>query len=349
MTPGFYNTKNDDIVISLSSNVDKASIDDIITYTINIKNISNTHINASIISASLSSGIKYKENSLYINKIPNFDEDITKGLLIESIPKNEEIIITFDTIVASLPKNGIIESLSTINYNIYNRKTNTFTNNIKSSPSFIIKSLTQPQVEDYFTVDAIAVDSESMLSDYENDYPIDPSTNINVYIPPKKPSRKTMEYLRPLTPTHNHLEFSSVRLVTFKEVNLENLLVLSSAKIDIPSINAINVSLKFLDFHYTKSVRGKSLNNLESNNCILSTTILATYHLEYTANNAVQTMHTTTFERAFSTYIVLPEDYDITYPTKLDYEIESVNYSMFKQNKIYCNTLVLLLVNHKIK
>ena len=349
MTPGFYNTKNDDIVISLSSNVDKAYVNDIITYTINIKNVSNTPINASIVSASLSSGIKYKEKSLYINKIPNFDEDITEGLLIETIQKDEEIVITFDTIVASSPKNGIIETLSTINYNIYNRKTNKFINKIKSSPSFIVRGLIQAQLQDYCIEDAIALDAESIPPDYEDDSYIDPSTNISVYMPPNKSNRKAVKYCKPLIPTHTHVEFSSVNLVTFKEVNLENLLVVTSGPIDIPSINSISVSLNFLDYHYTKSIQGKSLNNLESNRYILSTTILATYHLEYTANNSLQTMHTTTFERVFSTYIVLPEDYDMTYHTKLDYEIESVNYSMFRQNKIYCNALVLLFVNRKIK
>ncbi|MBN1040238.1 DUF11 domain-containing protein [Clostridium botulinum] len=129
---------------------------------------------------------------------------------------------------------------------------------------------------------------------------------------------------------------------TFKELCLDGLLVVPCPKLDIEEINELIADVKITNYHVIKTVRGVSDENRRLTGYKLIINGLLTQTLEYTANDVVQSVHSSYFERKFSTFIILPEDFQVGTGIRITGNVEDVYCSQLNSREIFSNVTLLL-------
>lgn len=106
---------------SLIKKVDKsyATLDDILTYTVNLKNIGNTPANNVLFLDNIPTGTTLVPNSVIINGIlrPGENPEKNGGITLGTINPNKSVTLSFKVQVTTIPNPNIISNSSTVYYN----------------------------------------------------------------------------------------------------------------------------------------------------------------------------------------------------------------------------------------
>lgn len=129
---------------------------------------------------------------------------------------------------------------------------------------------------------------------------------------------------------------------TFKEFCLDGVLVVPCPKLDIEEVNDLISDIKITNYHVIKTIKGVSHENRRLTGYKLIINGVLTQTLEYTANDIVQSVHSAYFERKFSTYIILPEDFKVGTNINLNGIIEDVYYNQLNSREVFSNITILL-------
>lgn len=117
------------LVVKKIVNKNNASIYDILTYTIEIQNISNKQVNNLRVEDILPEGTKFVNNSLKINNVYYSCANIESGVFLGSIGSNVTIVLSFDVVINEI---DVIASL--INFCVV---TFDYIYNVEESPTLI--------------------------------------------------------------------------------------------------------------------------------------------------------------------------------------------------------------------
>lgn len=133
---------------------------------------------------------------------------------------------------------------------------------------------------------------------------------------------------------------------TFKEINQDGILYVPIPKIAIQEVDIVNADAEILDYHVIRTMRGLSAENRRSTGYKLIINGLLTQNLEYTAVDALQSVHSSKFERKFSTFINLPEDYEEGSHIIVNARVEDINYHKLTEREVFTNITLFIEANN---
>lgn len=132
---------------------------------------------------------------------------------------------------------------------------------------------------------------------------------------------------------------------TFKQFDLDGLLIIPCPKPNIEEINDIKVEVEIMKYKVIKTIKGISAENRTLTGYKLVINGILRQVVDYTANDVCQSNHSAQFERKFSTFIVLPEDIDPSSNIELNTVVEDVYFNQINDREILTNVTLLLNAN----
>ena len=133
---------------------------------------------------------------------------------------------------------------------------------------------------------------------------------------------------------------------SFKQLSIEEYLTIPREKPDIEDINHIEGIIEIKACHVIPTVRVKSAEgqNITAYKLVISG--LMKQSVEYTACDAEQSVHSAHYDVAFSTFIVLPEDYTPGSKVEVKGVVEDIYHKVLDKRNFFKN--VTALINVKI-
>lgn len=128
----------------------------------------------------------------------------------------------------------------------------------------------------------------------------------------------------------------------FKQINIEDEFTMPIQKPDIEQIVKVDSSAIIKNTRIIKTPKGISLEGLRLTGHKLLIEGLITYKVQYVANIAEQSTHTSNFTTPFIAFIVLSEDFSTTSQLTASAFIEDVYVNTIDLRCIYVNTTLLL-------
>lgn len=136
-----------------------------------------------------------------------------------------------------------------------------------------------------------------------------------------------------------------VSLPTFKQLDLDGMLIVPSPKPSIEEINDINVEIDIMSYHVIDTIKGLSVENRNLTGSKLVITGVIRHIVDYTADDKFQSNHSAYFERKFSTFIVLPEGFLSTSTIDVGAVVEDIYYKQINEREIFTNVTLVINAN----
>lgn len=136
----------------------------------------------------------------------------------------------------------------------------------------------------------------------------------------------------------------SMNISNFKQISIDEYITLPLKNNGIQEINNIKVDVKITKFNTIKtsiaeSLEGQGLSGYK----VIIHGILA-HAIEYTSDTMAQTVHLTEYTSQFSTYIVLPKNFNFGDTIEIDSSIEDIYFKAIDKRSFYVNKTILLTV-----
>lgn len=129
---------------------------------------------------------------------------------------------------------------------------------------------------------------------------------------------------------------------TFKELTQDGVLVIPYPKLEIEDLNNLTADVEITNFHVIKTLKGVSDENRRLTGHKLIINGIVNQTLEYTANDEVQSVHSSCFQRKFSSFIILPEDFEVGAHVDVKGVVEDVYYNQLNSREVFSNVTILL-------
>lgn len=129
---------------------------------------------------------------------------------------------------------------------------------------------------------------------------------------------------------------------SFKEIGLDGILVVPYPKLDIEEVNELTANVEITNYYIINTLIGESDENRKLTGFKLIINGLLTQSLEYTANDNIQSVHSAFFERKFSSFIVLPADFQIGTEIRVKGIVEDVYFNQLNSREVFSNVTILL-------
>lgn len=147
----------------------------------------------------------------------------------------------------------------------------------------------------------------------------------------------------------NYKESESIRctlkmaISSFKQVNIDDHITINNDKPDIYEINDLKATVritsqKVIKTSVAKSSEGKLLSGYK-----LIVHGVLNQILEYVACDKIQSVHTDSLSIPFSSYIVLPQDFNITNKVNIESIIENIYYNEVDSRSLFESINILLI------
>lgn len=133
-----------------------------------------------------------------------------------------------------------------------------------------------------------------------------------------------------------------LEITTFKQMSIETYLRIPEVKPNIETINTMTGSIDQLACHVIETVQGKSTEgqNLTGYKLIIRGQVNLV--IEYTALEETQHVHSAHYTVPFSTFIILPADYEIGSKIEITGMIEDIYYNAIDIRTFFANITALL-------
>ncbi|KFN04317.1 hypothetical protein DJ93_4064 [Bacillus clarus] len=114
----FIQINDADIVSLKTAAMASITIGNVLTYTTNLTNISNTDALTVVFTDNIPEGTTFIDGSILVNNVPQLNANPSTDIFVGMIAPNVTIPITFSVTGLALPANGRIQNQSTSRYTI---------------------------------------------------------------------------------------------------------------------------------------------------------------------------------------------------------------------------------------
>lgn len=130
---------------------------------------------------------------------------------------------------------------------------------------------------------------------------------------------------------------------SFKQVNIDECLMLNCDKPDIEDINDLKANIDITSYNVIKTSIAKSSEGKILSGYKLIIHGVLNQILEYVADDIIQSVHTDSFCIPFSSYIILPKDFNLINKITIEPTVENIYYSKLDKRSLFESINILLL------
>lgn len=140
--------------------------------------------------------------------------------------------------------------------------------------------------------------------------------------------------------------YTSVKMSisSFKQLNIDEYLIINSSKPDIKEINNLKVLIDINTYNVIQTSIAKSSEGKILSGYKLIVHGLLNQIVEYVADDVIQSVHTDSFTTPFSSYIILPQDFNVINNVIIEPTIENIYYNRIDTRSLFESISVLLMV-----
>ncbi|MGL6104790.1 SPOCS domain-containing protein [Romboutsia sp.] len=266
---------NADISVKKSADVKQANIQDVITYTVILKNTGNVIASNVIFKDILPKSIKLIDGSFTINGVVVNNVNLSSGINIGTIAPGGLVTLVYKVTVVGSGCSGEIINSANVSFN----------------------------------------------------YTLPDGTNGNKQVLAQETASATV----------------NVSLSTFRQISIDEYLEIPCQKPDIEAINNITGEVKILNCHVIQTQNGKSTEGQQLSGYKLIIHGVLKQVIEYTADEATQSVHSAHYDVPFSNFIILPPDFVLGSKIEVEGIVEDIYSNVISKRCFFKNTTVLLV------
>lgn len=147
-------------------------------------------------------------------------------------------------------------------------------------------------------------------------------------------------------PSSTSTDIINLGIANFKQISIEEYLKIPPQKPDVDQINVANASINIVKCHVVRTNKVKSIEGQILSGYKLIIYGMLKITIEYTACDKSQSVHSAHYDVPFSTFIVLPENYNTGSKMEVDPVVEDVYSKVVNCRLFFAN--ITALINIKI-